>query len=341
MAIPTVIRLLPGGQPVGTPVEGPTGGRSLVEIYGDGFRLPPAAAPDGPSGPTQAGLVVAPSPKTVSVTFGGAEALEVLVIRSNLLHVINPISPLIAAAPTFGAGAVDVVITNLDDNGDPIGGETVTVVDGWTYRRPKLDAATESDLVRMVRAFVREWKRQVLPEVVFTSHTDFDADISTAFVDIAEMPAIVLNLNGLPENRFYSCNEGPEITVSAERVEKHRKPRTVDLNFEVIGISDNPMEILNLMAAATDFMERNPRIRLDREAGNPGAGTVEFELDYQPGASFDLGNRPSSSNIHFFSGSILIRGFSFEGLAAFPGDSIVALFRDLKDPVSLDVEPIA
>lgn len=332
MATPSVIRLLPGGQPVGTPTEGPTGGRSLVEIYGDGFRLPPTPPTTGPSAPPSAGVVVADSPVTVSVTFGGVPAVDVKVIRSNLLRVTSPISPLPITEPDWGAGAVDVTITNLDDNGDPIPGESVTVAGGWTYRRPKLDATNDSDLVRMVRKFIMDWKLQVLPETVFTTHTDWDRDTSTAYVEVAQMPALVVALTSLPENRFYSCNEGAEERVTDERVEQRRRVRTVDLQFDVIGITDNVMEMLNLMTAAADYIERNPVLEMDG---------VKFELDYQPGGDFDVATRPSKSNIHSFNGSVVIRGVGFEGLAGFAGDRIVGLTRTLKDAVNLDVEPIA
>ena len=341
MAIPSVVRLLPGGQPVGTPTEGPTAGKSLVAIYGDGFRLPPAPAPGGPSGPVQGGIVSAETPRTVSVTFGGAEAVRVDVIRSNLLHVVTPISPLEAVSPGYGAGSVDVVITNLDDSGDPIPGESVTVPGGWTYRRPQLDATTESDLVRFVRTFIRHWKRQVLPEVVFTTHTDYDTDIATAQVEIASMPAIVLTLQSLPENRFYSINRGPVRQLSADHIEEYRRPHTVDLNFQIVGISDNIMEAMNLLAVAVDFVDRNHVLEFARDPNDANAGSVEYEFDFGPGGEFEMNTRPSKSNIHSFSGSVVVRGFSFEGLQGFAGDGLTRLSRELTDPVNLDAGPIA
>lgn len=331
MAVPSVIRLLPAGRSVGAPAEGPAGGRTLIEIYGDGFRLPPAEAAFDAPGAVEASLVTDTSPPTVRVTFGGVEALLVQVARSNRLVVMTPISPLPAEAPNWGVGAVDVVITNLDDSGVPISGETVTVANGWTYVRPKLDAGTPSSLSRIVRVFLTQWMRQVLPEVIHTTHVDWDADTSTPYVEIAKMPAIVINLTGLPENRFYSTNEGAENALSPERVETHKKGRTMDLEFEVIGISDHALELLSLLSSAVDFMERNKWVELDGR---------KYELDYLEGSSFNPGNRPSSSNIHFFNGNVVIRGFTVFGLAGVAGDEIWDLTRTLKDGVSLDVERV-
>ena len=339
--MPLITNILPVGSTVGDPVEGPTAGRSLVLIFGDGFRLPPDPPASGPTGPVVAGVVTSPNPKTVSVTFGGKEALRVDVVRTNLLHVVTPISPIAATkAAGHGAGDVDVVVTNLDDDGDPIGGETVTEVDGYTYRHPKLDAVSESDLLRLVEKLIIEWKRQVLPEVVFTVHTDHDDDTSTPIVDIAKLPMIALILRGLPENRFYSTNERPEIE-SGGVVRTLRKPRTVDLLFDVVGASDSTFELLNLLSAANTFMVENIVIELDRDPADLSLGTVEYELDFQSGGGFAIGAAASNSNLRQFSGAIVIRGFDIEGFTGFSEGATRALgvlTNDDETAVRLDVE---
>ncbi len=341
MAVPVITNILPVGSTVGDPVEGPTAGRSLVLIFGDGFRLPPDPPPDGPTGPVVAGRVTSPSPKTVSVTFGGREALKVDVVRTNLLHVVTPISPVAAnKANNHGAADVDVVITNLDDDGDPIGGETVTRVDGYTYRRPQLDATNSSDFLRLIEAMIEEWKRQVLPEVVFTVHTDFDDDTSSPIVDIAKLPMIALILREVPENRFYSTNERPEIE-SGGVVQTLRKPRTIDLLFDVVGASDSTMELMNLLAAANTFMEENIVIELDRDPADLSKGRVEYELDFQVGGDFAIGRGASNSNLRQFSGAIVVRGFDIEGFTGFSSSAVRdlgVLTNDDESAVSLDVE---
>lgn len=341
MAVPVITNVLPIGATVGDPSEGPTAGRSLVRIFGDGFRLPPDPPPDGPTGPIVAGRVSSPVPKTVSVTFGGKEAVQVDVIKTNLLHVLTPISPITATkAAGHGAGDVDVVITNLDDLGDPIGGETVTRVDGFTYRHVKLDATNPSDLLRLVEKLIIEWKRQVLPEVVFTVHTDFDDDTASPIVDIAKLPFIALILREIPENRFYSLNERPE-REEGGIVFIDRKPRTVDLLFDVVGASDFTMELVNLMSASSTFMEENPVITLDRDPADLSKGTVCYELDFQAGGDFGVSRGASNSNLRQFSGAIVIRGFDIEGWAGFSANAtraLTALSNDDENLVQLDVE---
>lgn len=340
MAIPVVNHILPFGGSVGDPSEGPTGGRSLVEIFGRNFRLPPTPPADGPLGPIVAGLVVAPEPRTVSVTFDGVEAVEVQVITPILLRVVTPISPIGAGAATnHGAGSVDVVVTNLDDSEVPIPGETVTKVDAYTYRRVKLDAASESDLLRLVLQLIKEWIRQVLPEVILTAHTDFDSDTADGLniIEIAKLPAIILAGPSLPENRFYSRNDRQEGNVG-NSVRIRRVARTVDLLFNVVGVSDNPMELINLLAASNVFMKENTKIFILRDESDPSKGSVGYELDFQIGSSFSVNTKPSNSNIGSFTGAILIRGFDFEGYEGFELSSVREAAAVLTQDPNLDVE---
>jgi hypothetical protein len=273
------------------------------------------------------------------VTLGGAEAERVDVVRSNLLRVVTPRSPLGGFESSgYGAGVVDVVVTNHNVGGEAIAGESATAAAAYEYRHARLDAATPSDLLRVVATLLEELKWQVLPEVVLTQHTDWDPDVSTGFVEVASMPALVLTGPGTEENRFYSRNDLPEEALSATRVDVRRRPRTVDLLFDLIGISDSTVELHNLLSAATEFVERNPFLRVLREPADASAGFAEYELDYQSGGGFDVGARPSGSNVRFFSGSLVVRGVDFEGgFAGFSADALVDIASPLLEPVSLEV----
>jgi hypothetical protein len=334
MGIPSVVRLLPFGASISDPVEGPTAGRQLIEIWGDGFRLPNTdPVPLVPGQP----FVVAPKPRSVSVTFNGTEALKVEVRATNLLRVLTPSSSLPSDnANNNAAGVVDVVIQNLDDNEDPIPGEVVVLPAAYTYRRIKLDALNEHDLTRMVRTLIRMLKVQVLPEVILTSETDFDRDVSTAFVEIAKTPAIVLVGPSTPENRFYSKNAGDDELVDGV-VQIRKKPHTVDLNFDLIGISNNPMELVNLMALTTTFIDSNPYIFMQKDPNDPSKGSAKYEFDFQPGSSFSTSAKSNNANIQSFSGAITIRGFDIEGFQGFNGAILEALSETLSEGVILDV----
>lgn len=327
MGVPSVVRLLPAGSDISNPVEGPTAGSSLVEIYGNNFRLPPASGP-GPTGTIVAGMVVdGEVPKTVSVTFGGVEALRVDVVKSNLLHVLTPKTPLAATPPDYGTGDVDVVITNLDDAGDPIPGESVTVPDGYSYRRPRIDATATSDLTRLITTFAEAWIKEVLANTMVTVSVDFDSDTGTPEIDIASMPAIVLQLTAIPENKLFDDTRRPDEAIGdnpdeLRTVEIRNRPRTFDLEFDVVGVDNNTERLLNLLHACQNFMRDNTSIQMDRDPDDPSKGTVEYELDYQTGGAFTTALGNNASDIRSFSGSVVIRGFQVEGWASFKGSAL-------------------
>jgi hypothetical protein len=89
VAVPTIDSI--------SPATGPTGGLTLVDIVGSGFRLPPAPPPAGPTPPLRA---------TVEVLVNGRRALDVQLLSPGRLT---------ARTPPGDAGAADFVVRNLDD----------------------------------------------------------------------------------------------------------------------------------------------------------------------------------------------------------------------------------
>lgn len=336
MAVPSIVRILPVGFDVADAVEGPVAGGQTIEIYGDGFRLPNTAPVDV----TVGDVVESPALPSVRVTFGGVAAPVASAVASNRLVVVTPPSPVTLTTEDpvhgtqWGVGTVDVVIENVDDAGDPIAGESVTAVDGYTYRGVKLDSATESDLARLVRTLLLELNRRVLSNVMLTVDVDFDSDTSTALVDIAKLPALVLQGPRLAENRFYSLNGR-----RASDGYLHRKVHTVDLAFDLVGISNHPVESLNLMALCTEFVESMPFISMARDPSDSAQGEVQYEFDFDGFSGFELANRPNADSLHTFSGSLRIRGFDFEGFAGFTRADVAGLLVPLGDHgVTIDTE---
>jgi hypothetical protein len=261
------------------------------------------------------GLPTQPPSPTVAVFVGGRPATEVQVRSSERLSFLTPASD---------GGTVEVVVRNLDDTGVPLPGEEAILPAGFTYARPPL--TTESDLTRLVRTLLRELKRQVIENVVLTVHTDFGAESGDELhlAEVASLPALVLVGPELVENRFYSLNSRPETPASPGMFARRRTPYTVDLGFTLVGASDHTVELLNLLAATKDFFHRNPFIEMERDASNPAAGRVRYELDVTANGDLKVTSQPNTSNLRSFSGAFTLRGFDFEELAGFPGDSVVA-----------------
>ena len=297
-----------------TPSSAPTGGGLLLEIAGAGFQLPPQARELGRT---------SPPPPTVRVRVGRQLSRDVRVISADLL---------VCVLPAGDAGAADVVVENLDPDGNPIPKEAVVAPRAFTYVRHPL--TNEADLTRLVRTLLQELKRQLLANVVLTVQTDFDPETGDELhlTHIAELPALVLIGPELSENRFYSLNQRPEATTGTGTFAQRRVPYTVDLGFTLVGVSDHTTELINLMAAAQLFFHRNKLLWLDRDPANPDAGCVGYEMDLPPDGDLKVTSQPNEANVRSFSGRFVIRGFDLEDLAGVTDEGVVirgAVTREL------------
>lgn len=318
MAVPLIVSVLPS--------VGPTGGQNLVTITANNLRVPPVPEP-GPS----SGVL----PETVRVDFGGELATGVKVFSKGKLTCL---------APIHDPGVVDVTVTNIDDNGDPIAGETATKASAYTFARPNL--TVEDDYTRLVRTFIRELKRQVIEEIVLTSHTDFDDDASDimSITHIAKMPAIVVVGPDIVENRFFSSNAKQVFDNGDGTFDIRRSPYTVDLAFECVGVAELTVQKLNLASAFTKFINRNKYIQMDRDPDDPSKGRVRYEMDFEEeGGEPSATDRLNDSNVRSFSGNVIIRGFDLEDLAGVAEDMLVDRTTEIsefvfEEPVPLDPE---
>jgi len=297
MAVPTITTR--------TPAAGLTSGRTFVTLVGTGMRLPP---PPPPSGPTSGVL-----PVTVDVLFGALRASRVSVRDDPA----NPPDGTIVTclSPPQAPGTVDLTLRNLDDDGNPIAGEEITLAAAFTYERASL--TRESALTRLVRTLLRSLKAQVLENLSLTVHTDFDDATGDQLhvAAVSKLPALVIVGPELDENRFYSLNELAEdgggdavgLPFTLRRV-----PYTVDLTFQLVGMSEHTVELLNLMRLCTTYFHKNKVLEMDRDPDDPSKGRVAYEMDFVAGGQFKVESRPSDSNVRHFAGTFVIRGFDID-----------------------------
>lgn len=287
------------------PAVGLTSGQTFVSIIGTNMRLPPEPPAVGPTD----GVL----PVTAEALFGGEKAARVAVRN-------DPTNPpdgtiLMCLTPPHAPGAFDVTIRNLDAAGEPIAGEEAVSPAAFTFQRA--DLTVESDLTRLVRTLLRAIKAQVLQNLSITVHTDFDdtPEDGLQITTVSQLPALVLVGPELEENRFYSLNEAPEDGGGDGPVlpfTTRRVPYTVDLTFELIGMSSHTVELLNFMNECTKFFHNNKSVGMDRDPWDPTKGRVAFEMDYAPGGQFKIHNRPNESNVRHFTGSFVVRGFDLD-----------------------------
>jgi hypothetical protein len=323
MAVPTISAV--------SPSVGATGGGNLVQITGTNFRVWQIPAPTGgPAGPRT---------PTVEVRFNGARSSRVIVASATRLFAVVPKTSLPMVAPTLGEGVVAVEVRNVD-SGVTIPGEAATLAGGYGYRRVQL--ALESDLTRLCRALMQELKAQVLANVSISTHTDWDPDTDDGLntLGLAELPGIALLGPDLVENRFYSRNDRSWRQASGIEQVLRRAPYTVDLQFTLVGACELKMQAINLMAVVQSFVELTKRISMRRDGADPSQGYVSYDLDVMPDGDMRMDAMPSESNVHSFSGRLVLRGFDVEDLAGFPGSQVISRTAQVTEDVDLLVEQL-
>jgi hypothetical protein len=293
MAVPYITNISPN--------SGHTSGETQVRILGGNFQVPAVGSGSTP---------------TVTLTFGGVSADKIQVVNSALMYARVPSSRITSSSDRSGTGAVDVVLSNIDSAGVLIPGETVTVSGGYTYQGWSI--TSRSDLQRLVENFIIELRRQVIDEVAINKHTDYDSATGDGLniVDIAKVPALVLIGPSITENRFYSLNENEVISLSDGTTLSRRPGYTVDVEFEILGVSDRDIDRINLEQQLLVFFHKNKFLRFECTEGDAST-EIQLEMDWVPGLQPKITDISNNSNILEFSGNVVIRGFTILSPAGF------------------------
>lgn len=292
MAVPTLTGIAPS--------SGPTAGGDVVRLTGTGF------APQ------------------VAVLFGEVAA-QVLGVRDEA-----GVSVVDVRTPAHDEALVDVVLRNLDAEGQPVPGEDDALAGAYRFLRPRI--VREADLTRLVRTLLRELKRQVLAATSISVAVDFDDTPGDGLdlVAMAELPALVLSGPRLATSRAYATNVPLELPAEDGDVLLHSPPTTFDLTFTLTGASERTAELLNLMRAVAAFLATNPWIEMPRDPARPEAGTVRWELDAEGEMRASL---RGEGDVRSFTCGLVIRGFDIhEGL-------VTGRTRAVDEPV-LDTQSI-
>lgn len=265
MAVPTITSI--------APARGHTGGRTLVEITGTGFALPPD--------PPDTGIAPAPAP-SVAVTFGGVAALEVAVESDTVVFALSPISPATSMTTKdqldIGPGFVDIVVQNLDADGEAIDGESVTAADAFEYVRP--DLSQESIATIAIARLIEELRRQILPNVDFAVHTDWSDNDGNSLnlAYLPTLPALLLTDIEFPLSAM-QIQGHQAIDYGDGRFAVMREPTLVDITCVVLGVAETMVEVGNLMTQVMLFWKKNNVLQVPR---SPAQTYSEDRASYIP-----------------------------------------------------------
>ena len=298
MAIPTISTI--------TPSQGRTGGRVIATIVGTNFRQYDA--------PATTGAVPVP-PDPIRVTFGTKVAERVWVLTATQIMVL---------VPPNEPGIVDVLLENIDANGDLIPTETVTKTIGYTYKRP--DLTNENPIELVTRAMIRLLKSQVIENVSLTTHTDFDGSPLDAcnITELATLPAVILTGPRTEEDRLYSPNTRKQILLPDGSYRTLRACMTLDLVFDITLLSDSTMELLALVKETTQCVFRE-HCRVLRNQQDASEGTVPYKLAFD--RQFEVGSKENDNNLRQASATVRIYGVDMDETdeaGATPGEAMAA-----------------
>lgn len=309
MAVPTITLI--------EPAQGHTGGRTVVEIQGTGFMLPL----DPPAGV----FPVVEPPPSVAVFFGGEPALDVAVESDTVCFAVSPICPL---PMTGGQGkndlpfpaVVTITLQNLDAQGAAVPGELATAATPFEYLRP--DLSKESHGTITLACFIEELRRQVTPGVDHAVHSDYSDNGATELnlAYLPPMPALVilsmafLDAVGRPQGA-----QASPMTTSGNFA-RRREPVVLDVEMDILGISNDPTELKNLLFATRTFFQINPELRVPRNITDPSQGIVKYTLDFAFGDPMTVtaGAQETNSNLMNFSLKCAIRGLTIEQMPGLP-----------------------
>ena len=323
MAVPTLATLSPA---IGTPT-----GDQAVEITGTGFRLPTVAP---------AGVVPVPkSPPSMRVLFGDVNAVRIEVISATRLFAFTPKRnmPIDANGDTEGFELVDVVLENIDDLGVLIPTETVTAADAYTYQRPGVSHEDSGDFTRAVRALIDVLRSQVLANTMINTSTDYDPDTGLPQIPVEQTPQLILTGPTMEFNAFFTFRGQAEVaTADPEEFFLARRHRVVDLHFEVTGVANSEVELINLQSLFETVVDRNTKIDFEFDPAVPALGTFPLELHIVKSPDYQRVSKYANSDLRVFTAAIVLKGYPLGTLPGVAQDGLQGATHEVTEEPTLE-----
>ncbi len=292
MAVPTISSV--------TPNTGPTGGFQFTVIVGTNFNTSPAVPLAGSTTPIA---------DPVLIKINGDQVIKVYSISNSEVWILTP--PFHGTATDDPIAPVSVSLTNLDIDGEPISGETVTSAAAYTYRRPILHSTAGNTTARphpfsLVSAgLITAFRRQVFLNVMQTTHVDY-AEPGVLSLNIAKIPSIVIQGPNITKDLEYTHNELIYEDLDDTTTVIKQPPDVVRMGYTFLCVSDSEQELLNIMGSFQVFFAKNKylSVPIDPFDANSERANLVMQLTQFPQAT----TAPSDSNIRVWIATADIRG---------------------------------
>lgn len=310
MPVPTITAVSPQ-------TGAPTGGQ-LVQITGTDFRLP---TPPGPAIPAPV------APPSVRVAFGGVQSPRVDVISATRLLVAVPKRSMPIGTDgqtTLGEVVVDVTVENIDDAGVLIPGETVTSLSAYTYVRPGVAYDSGPYSVTRVTALLIDLLRsEVLANTVLETSTDYDPNTGTTQIEVQKTPQLILTGPSLTFNSFFTFRGAyPVPGLNPGETFLKRRHRVVDLEYEIIGVTNSTVELNNLIELLEVVVDRNVSLQFECTPGQGDFITLELRWEVDPRYERQGASPGLISDLRVFRSTVEVVGLPLTEIAGVDRDAI-------------------
>jgi hypothetical protein len=178
---------------------------------------------------------------------------------------------------------VEVVVTNLDANGDPIPTESVVTKRAYEYQRSPIHAPRDTKANQIWRQVIREvamvFQRQVVPNVALGTSVDF-GDRGQIIIKEAELPNAVLVGPRISEdfdNRHHWNNFIDEDIGGSPKQFETKWPGWVGtIEFDVVLATNKRRELYAMMQGLIEMFQRTPFLLIPVTLGDLNGPQHEF-----------------------------------------------------------------
>jgi hypothetical protein len=192
----------------------------------------------------------------------------------------------------------------------PIDGESTSAPQAFEFLRP--DLRKKGPVTLAVEQLLIELGRQVVKNVNFASHSDFDLEtgdlLNTAM--LAELPGIVLADMQLPDTTLPVGRIPQEVAGENGVTLVKEAEDLVDILVSAVVVTDDPIELVNLVSIMRRFARKNAELVVAVDPADPSKGTNEYPLEWEQGTAVNVTAQRGGDNLHTFTGQFSVRGVS-------------------------------
>ena len=276
MGVPTVTTI--------SPSTGRSMGGFVVRVVGTNFRvLTDEYVPE-----STGGIVRGDWAESVKVQVDGVAAESVEVLSATQIQFIMP---MYADDPKSLPKQATIRIANLNSDGDEISGEVVTKTKAFTYVQK--DLTSPCHLLGLVGLVILLIRRAVIQNVSLTTDIDWnDIDEDQRKTHEASIPAIYLRGPQIIDPKSDQSVTEDEVTFDDNQNYRiDQDPTVANVRFQVMGVSDNSMECINLGQAFLEWVKNQATIRVPRDPADESKGYRDYEF------GFILNGQPSYKKV--------------------------------------------